>query len=436
MMRFAPPRWPGRRKDPGAPAPASAALHAHLLGTAPLLERILLENLIPFWHPRVLDRRHGGYHLNHGPDGRSLGPAPKSLVANARCLWFFSRMARGGYRADEMLAAARHGHDFLVSSFLDDRHGGFFWQVAEDGSRPLDLTKHQYGQAFAIYALAEYALVSGSPAAAAIAEETAEVVESRLRDADGGGYWDRLEGDWKPGRIEPARTRSAAGGKYLNPMLHLLEAYITLAEARPGSVAAARLPELLLICGSSVVRKQAGSATDAHRADWSPVLDADGARISYGHDLELIHLLIRGAEACGIPPLVLADLFRSLLANARRFGEDTKSGGFHSSGPIGRRADRREKIWWVQAEAMLGALEMYRITGEEAPADAFLATLRWIESYQVDWVHGEWHAFVSSRGRANGRKADAWKGPYHTGRAVIQSLEVLKLLRGGGPSSA
>jgi mannose/cellobiose epimerase-like protein (N-acyl-D-glucosamine 2-epimerase family) len=425
------------RHVPLPPGQADDDLHTRVLATGPLLERILFQNLVPFWYPRVLDLEHGGYHLNHGPDGLPLGPARKALVANARTLWFFSRMARAGHQPDRMLEAARHGYDFLVTSFLDDRHGGFYWHVSEDGSVPLDATKHQYGQAFAIFALAEYALASGTNAPASFAEETCELVERHLRDEARGGYWDQLERNWEPGALEPSRTRG--GGKYLGSMHHLMEAYTSQVRARPRSIAAQRLPELLLICASSVVRQRAGALTDAHRPDWSPILDEDNARVSYGHDIETIHLLISACEATGTAPHVLAELYRALLQYSVTYGQDRRKGGFHYMGPLGKRADRREKIWWVQAEALLGAIEMYRVTRERQPAETYLTTLEWIESGQVDWKHGEWHAFVPPRGKPYGKKADAWKGPYHSGRAVIHSLEVLEALaapRDGGRSSA
>ncbi|MGE5927104.1 MAG: AGE family epimerase/isomerase [Gemmatimonadota bacterium] len=416
------------------PPPAASELHAKLLATEAVLERILFQNLLPFWHPRVLDLEHGGYHLNHGEDGASLGPARKALVSNARTLWFFARMARAGHQPQAMLEAARHGYDFLVTSFLDDRHGGFYWHVSEDGAVPLDAAKHQYGQAFAIYALAEYAMATGSSGPVTIAEETCALVEQHLRDPAGGGYWDQLERDWRPGQLDPSRTRG--GGKYLGSMHHLMEAYTWLARASSGSLAASRLAELLLVCSNSVVRMREGALTDAHRPDWSPLLDEEHARVSYGHDVETIHLLIAACETAGVAPQVLNGLYRALLQYSLRLGHDRRKGGFYYAGPLGKRADRREKIWWVQAEALLGALEMYRVTGEREPAETYLTTLDWIESRQVDWKRGEWHAFVPPRGRPHGRKADAWKGPYHTGRAVIHSLEALRALRDGGRSSA
>ncbi len=416
--------------DAGPLAAADATLRRRVLSSAPLLERILLENILPFWYPRVIDQDHGGYHLHHDPAGDDLGPLPKGLMAQTRTLWFFSRMVRAGYRAPEMREAARHGYDFLTSRFLDHDRGGFYWEVSHDGSSPTDTTKFQYGQAFAIYALAEYALACGDREAAEIAEATCAAVERHLRDDERGGYWERLDGNWDPGSLPPELTRSPSGGKHLGSMLHLLEAYAMQASVRPDSVAARLLPELLLICSSSVVRKRFGVTTDVHRSDWSPRLEGDGARVSYGHDLETIHLVIAACESADIPPMVLADLHRTLLDYCLRFGHDHQNGGFYFSGWMGRRADRRDKVWWVQAEGLLASIEAFRVTREAIPAQTYLTTLDWIASRQVDWERGGWHAFVPVSGPPYGRKADMWKGAYHSGRSIIHAIEAVATLRG------
>lgn len=33
------------------------------------MEKALRENILGFWYPQSLDRKHGGYTINHGPRG-------------------------------------------------------------------------------------------------------------------------------------------------------------------------------------------------------------------------------------------------------------------------------------------------------------------------------------------------------------------------------
>ncbi len=59
-------------------------------------------------------------------------------------------------------------------------------------------------------------------------------------------------------------------------------------------------------------------------------------------------------------------------------------------------------------------------------AEVFEKTYDFIEKYQVDWESGEWHAEVMPDGKVRGDKAQPWKAGYHTGRAMIECLQILK----------
>jgi cellobiose epimerase len=108
-----------------------------------------------------------------------------------------------------------------------------------------------------------------------------------------------------------------------------------------------------------------------------------------------------------------------------RYGYDPKRGGFYGSGRCNAPASKEDKIWWVQAEALISALTMYDLTEEELYWRCFCQTLEWVVGHQVDWDHGDWHAVVGKNGKPSGNKAGAWKSPYHNGRAMIECLELL-----------
>jgi mannobiose 2-epimerase len=120
------------------------------------------------------------------------------------------------------------------------------------------------------------------------------------------------------------------------------------------------------------------------------------------------------------------DLYRSLFKYTFQYGYDRDEGGFFDTGPFHMLADRRDKIWWVQAEGLVSALAMYQLTQEDDCLDCFLKTLDWIEKHQVDWENGDWFAQVSEKGKPSGDKAGPWKSPYHNGRAIIECLERLR----------
>lgn len=212
-----------------------------------------------------------------------------------------------------------------------------------------------------------------------------------------------------------------------------MEALTALYHADPSPRVAARLSELITIQSDTVVRKAIGACTDQYAADWTPKLDAGAARASYGHDLENIWLLVDALDALGQSPSPLRDLFTRLFAYSLTQGYDTVNGGFYDSGPLGQPADRRDKIWWVQAEALVSALTMYRLTGDPQYARVYLQTWSFTNSQQTDWTSGEWHPTVTADGRGSGAKANCWKAGYHNGRAMLESLRLLRALRDQPP---
>src|SRR6185369_3763962 len=99
-----------------------------------------------------------------------------------------------------------------------------------------------------------------------------------------------------------------------------------------------------------VVRKDLGACSDKYERDWTPLLEPKYARVSYGHDLENIWLLIDACRAANLPLAPHMETFRALWKYSKEHGWDEAEGGFYDGGPFGAPADRRQKVWWTQAE--------------------------------------------------------------------------------------
>ncbi len=389
------------------------------------LERLLTRNIVPFWFPETLDRQDGGYRLNHDPEGKWKGPANKALVTQARMVWFLSRLARTKYGKPEHLEGARHGYAFLRDRMWDKEHGGFYWEVDPAGGQAVKPEKHLYGQAFGLYALSEYADASGDAAARDLARRLFGLLEFHAHDARHGGYRELFRRDWSaPDEQTPnPMGKLPQGTRLMNTHLHLMEAVTRYYALTRDGMARERLLELIAIQSVSVVRPQAAACTDKFAPDWTPLPGYD--RISYGHDVENVWLLIDACETAGISVGPIRGVLEMLFETSLKHGFDEKEGGFYDTGAFGEPADRLTKIWWVEAEGLVGALHMYRITGREKYLSCFEKTLDWIARRQADWDRGEWHAHIAPDGKVTGGKAGPWKGPYHQGRAMIVCLELL-----------
>ncbi len=394
---------------------------------APKLERILTTNIVPFWQEKSLDRTNGGYIINFDAQGRLKEPVTKMIVTQARQVWLFSRLARAGYEPARNLEAARLGYRFLKDKMWDAANGGFHWEVDVTGDRVLKPNKHLYGQSFALYAISEYALASGDKEALDLAVRFFSLLETKSHDKIHGGYIEYFNPDWTPITAgTPSYMGTPAGLKLMNTHLHLLEAFTTFYRASKLPLARERLLELINIESNTVVRKDLGACPDKYEPDWTPRLDGDYARVSYGHDIENIWLLMDACDAAGVSNWPFVDLYETLFKYSLQYGCDEQNRGFFYTGKFHSPADDRSKSWWVQAEVLVSSLRMYNYTKDPKYLAVFESTLDFVEKSLVDWKVGEWHSTVSAEGMAQGDKANPWKAGYHNGRAMIECLETLK----------
>ena len=99
----------------------------------------------------------------------------------------------------------------------------------DDAGRVIDDSKKIYGQAFYIYALAEYHRAFGAPTALARAKELFELIERHAHDSKHGGYIEVCRRDWSEAGAEARLSdKDMNEKKSMNNHLHLLESYTNL----------------------------------------------------------------------------------------------------------------------------------------------------------------------------------------------------------------
>lgn len=390
----------------------------------------MLANLDAFWLKRLIDHKNGGYHLNHDIAGADLGPAPKGIVSQARCLWYFSHLLANGVGDDRHRAAADHGFDFIMAHMFDNESGGFYEQIGADGKTITVDRKHLYGQAFMLYGLSEYYKATKNPDALSLANQLFLTLEHKAHDSMYGGYRESYTRDWKIlDENAPALMSVPSSYKLMNTHLHLMEALTNYFTVDDSALVRARLLELIAIQSNAVVRKTLGACTDKYHRNWLPINEPQFNRVSYGHDIENVWLLMDANRAAELSNGPYLDLYMTLFAYSLEYGYDHQSGGFYDYGPFNQTATSRNKVWWVQAEGVVSALEMYAMTGDDKYWDLFIQMLRWIDQHMVDWENGDWFSSIDDSDAALGGKAHLWKTPYHNGRAMARCLKTLNGLK-------
>jgi mannobiose 2-epimerase len=251
-------------------------------------------------------------------------------------------------------------------------------------------------------------------------------MEYRAHDQEFGGYKEYFLRDWStPPQDAVSYMNVGPSVKLMNTHLHLMEAVTTYYQATEDAVARERLIELIQIQSNAVVRKRVGACTDKYYRNWVPMTGDLFDRVSYGHDVENVWLLAEACDAAGLSNGPLLDLYITLSDYSLKYGFDWKKGGFYDQGEFGSDADKRDKVWWVQAEGLVGTLKMFQLTNDFRYKEAFSKTLNFVSEEMTDWDGGDWFASISEDGVPSGDKAGPWKSPYHNGRAMIECLDIL-----------
>lgn len=378
----------------------------------------LVDHILPYWAGRAVDYDEGGFVGRIDGHDRLVTGAPKGVVLNARILWTFAAACRA-LGTDAWRGEADRAYDAL-RRFRDPAHGGVVWTTTASG-RPLDDKKQVYAQAFTIYALAEYFRYSGSAGALAWAKALYRLLEERAVDPARGGYVEAFARDWGPAADLRLSEKDDDTPKSMNTHLHVLEAYTTLYRVWPDAGLEDRLRDLIGIFLDRVIDPATGHMTCFFDLDWSRT----SGLVSFGHDVEASWLLDEAAAALDDP--ALAARVRPVSVRLARLtlekGLDADGGLFNERAADGHLDT--DKHWWPQAEAVVGFLNAYEHTGDEAFAEAALATWAFVQRAVVDREGGEWFFRVSRDGvpYREEDKVGLWKCPYHNARACLEVMD-------------
>lgn len=383
------------------------------------VEHELTTGILPFWMEKMADNVQGGFYGRIDGDDKLHADAPKGAILNARILWTFSAAYRL-LRKPEYLETATRAKRYIIDRFYDKDFGGVYWSLTANGE-PLDTKKQVYAQGFAIYGLSEYARATGDREALDYAVKLFETVEKYSFDRDRNGYIEAFTREWKP--IEDMRLsdKDENTSKTMNTHLHILEPYANLYRVWKDERLERQLRNMLDLFTGKILNKKTYHLDLFFDNDWR----TDGNIISYGHDIEaswLIHeaALVLGDEALlkRIEPVVVN------IARAADEGLNPDGSMIYERFTAEDRTDR-ELHWWVQAENVVGHVNLYQHFGDEKALDTAMKCWQFIKDKIIDHANGEWHWSLMPDGSVNRRddKAGFWKCPYHNGRMCMEIIE-------------
>lgn len=374
----------------------------------------LTNDIIPFWQ-NLKDDEFGGFYGYMSRDLVLDKREVKGCILNSRILWFFSN-AYMLLRDDALLECATHAYNFMKDHCIDRDNGGIFWSMTFDG-KPSDTTKHTYNQAFAIYALSSYYDATGNKEALTLAYQLYHIIETKCKDEY--GYLESFNVKFEPEENDKLSENGIIAEKTMNTLLHVFEAYTELYRVTGDKAVADQLRYMLDLVKDKIYNPTLGRQEVFFDRTWNTLIDL----YSYGHDIETSWLIDRGLEILGddeytarLTPITktlarsiynIAYINNSLVNEAENGVVDTT------------------RIWWVQAEAVVGFLNAYEKSPEHTEyLDASKAVWEYIKTYVIDKRCGEWFSGVDKNGTPIDKPiVEPWKCPYHNGRMCIEVIK-------------
>ena len=380
-------------------------------------------NILPFWLQQMRDSERGGWFGRMTGRGELQKDAPRGGVLYARLLWTFSAAYRV-LRDESLFEAASWTRDYIERYFVDGQNGGTYWSVAADGS-PLDTKKQTYAIGFMLYGFSEYARATGDEHALDIALNLFDVIEAHAWEPEYGGYVEAFTREWQPLADMRLSAKDDNWPKSQNTHLHVIEPYTNLlrtlkergrsseqAMTKRVEEAVRRLIELFV---NHILNPETRHLDLFFDLDWT----RKSTTASYGHDIECSWLLHEAALVVGDAEL-LAQVEPIVKAVAA-----ASEGGLQADGSMVYETRDDDRHWWVQAETVVGFVNLYQHFGDEGALRKAVNCWEYVKAHLIDRERGEWHWSVRADGNVNldDDHAGPWKCPYHNSRMCLEIME-------------
>jgi N-acylglucosamine 2-epimerase len=381
----------------------------------------LFNDTLPFWFPRCIDDRHGGYLTCVDRNG-AVVDTDKSVWAQGRMAWLLATLYATVEPREEWLRWSRAGIRFLREHCLD-ADGQMFFQVTCDG-QPLRKRRYVFSEAFMAMALAAYARAACDDAAAGEAKQ-AFAAFRRFTETPG----------LLPAKVDPV-TR---------PSKSLASPMITLGIAQTLREALGEDAETTPLIDRCIEEIRTSFVDDARECVWEMV-GADGEALDHfegrllnpGHAIEAAWFILNESRYRGGDAELTAMGTRMLEWMWAR-GWDTTHGGLLSFVDV-RGLPVQEywhdmKFWWPHNEAIIATLLAWKLTGNTHYLGMHDRVHRWAHEHFADPERGEWFGYLHRDGSvASELKGGLWKSAFHLPRMQLFCWQLLANASSSKPS--
>lgn len=398
----------------------------------------LTQVIIPFWS-KLRDDEYGGFYGLVDYNLNVYKQFTKGVILHSRILWFFSNayMTLGDKKC---LDNAKHAFEYIKKYCVDYENGGVYWSTKYNGEVE-DSTKHTYNIAFSIYAMSSYYDASKDEEALKIATSLYHVIETKCRDNV--GYLEAFTKDFQPESNEKLSENGIIAQKTMNTLLHVFEAYTEYYRVTKEPEVKERLCWIMDQFADKVYNKELKRQEVFFDKDMNSMINLH----SYGHDIETAWLIDRGCEVVGDEAYIekMTPITKALTKTIYKMA-------YHKNSLWNECEDGvpdKTRVWWVQAEAVLGFLNGYQHDNSKIEyLEAAQNVWKYIQDNLIDKRSGsEWFSEVDDNGQVvdatlsdkeietlksvmgemHGNKikkpiVEPWKCPYHNGRMCMEII--------------
>jgi N-acylglucosamine 2-epimerase len=371
----------------------------------------LLNDTVPFWFPRSVDREHGGFLHCLDRDG-SLVDTDKSVWVQGRMSWMLLTMYNGFEHRPEWLEWARGGLEF-IDRHCFDTDGRMFFHVTREG-RPIRKRRYAYSESFAAIAHAAYARATGNDRSAARARE---LFDQFTR-------W-----NFTPGLMPPKFTDT-------RPMIGMGPRMITIVTAQELRANLGEDPVLtgwIDRCIEEIrrwfVKPEIRCVMESVGPDGEIIDHFDGRTLNPGHAIEGAWFIMQEGRYRNDDSLIR--LGCDMLDWMWERGWDREFGGiFYFRDVYGKPVQEYwhdMKFWWPHDEAIIATLMAWLLTIEEKYARMHRQEHDWSHRHFADPEHGEWYGYLHRDGRVStSLKGNLWKSFFHHPRMQWTCWQLLE----------
>lgn len=376
-------------------------------------KRELLDNVMPFWLDKSLDKESGGYFTCLDRAG-NVYDTDKFMWLQGREVWMFSMLYNNVEKRQEWLDAAILGAEFM-KKYGHDGNCNWYFSLTRDG-RPIVEPYNIFSYTFATMAFGQLSLATGNAEYAEIAKKTFDIVLSKVDNPK--GKWNKLHPGTRPMK------------NFALPMI-----LCNLAMEIEHLLSEDVLREKMATCISEVhefIRPELDGLVVENIGIDGQLIDChEGRHMNPGHSIEAMWFMMDLGKRLGRHELIESS--KETALRMAEYGWDKEYGGIFYfldlKGNPPQELEWDQKLWWVHIETLITMIKGYELTGDPR-------CLKWFERvHDYTWEHfkdkeyPEWFGYLNRRGEILlPLKGGKWKGCFHVPRGMYQCWQILEHL--------